>query len=622
MLRRCPPFIAPLVAFAVATALLTAAPGVSAQEATPSRVIATIDASRTECVSPCTVVFSAEDTIDVDDTSLRHSFHDLGYHFDFDDLGSGVFATTGLSRARQIGAPLASHTFVCGNDATCTYEVGVRAQRDDGEFDDAFVTITVHDPDAAFGPANTICVSTSNTFGGAMPCPVGAARRTSTPPIEDLNNVRVLFRRGETFAAVCIDYGAADVLIESFGEPAVIAPHLVGISEVGVAGRCGDTIPDDSQIGAIDGSSGYPRLWAHSITLNGLRPEHVAVGMSYTHVELHDLEMDFEDDAAGGAIGLARNTSACQNSSNLTCDRVPYPVGVYLSDSTIARSVSEIQTNGAMFGGVNVGSFNCPIINWATVIGSTIWSSNEHNIRTEGTWRVVHAHNDIDGHHYRDDPNNGVRQKVTVRACGSGEMDPAELIYRHSGADSTPQSPMTRFAVIADNELGSEDDFGFGAKITTAPTNGASAEVISYAIIERNVFTQPAVAYLSTNDAILDGFHLACRDNDHSTPGPVQDCVEGSQDSIPDEWHNPSVLSAATPPQPGAPERGAISAPVACPVAPHPFTDVGTTSFANDDISCIFGLGITTGTGPSTYNPNGNVTREQMAAFIARLWRT
>ncbi|MFT7607234.1 MAG: hypothetical protein ACI9MX_000289, partial [Candidatus Aldehydirespiratoraceae bacterium] len=42
----------------------------------------------------------------------------------------------------------------------------------------------------------------------------------------------------------------------------------------------------------------------------------------------------------------------------------------------------------------------------------------------------------------------------------------------------------------------------------------------------------------------------------------------------------------------------------------------------NDDISCIFGLGITTGTGPSTYNPNGNVTREQMAAFIARLWRT
>jgi hypothetical protein len=49
-----------------------------------------------------------------------------------------------------------------------------------------------------------------------------------------------------------------------------------------------------------------------------------------------------------------------------------------------------------------------------------------------------------------------------------------------------------------------------------------------------------------------------------------------------------------------------------------PFTDVPATSFATNDIACIADLNITTGTSPTTYNPTGNVTREQMAAFIAR----
>ncbi|MFT5203812.1 MAG: hypothetical protein ACI9C1_003215, partial [Candidatus Aldehydirespiratoraceae bacterium] len=57
------------------------------------------------------------------------------------------------------------------------------------------------------------------------------------------------------------------------------------------------------------------------------------------------------------------------------------------------------------------------------------------------------------------------------------------------------------------------------------------------------------------------------------------------------------------------------------PITATPFTDVSATSFAKDDIGRIFGLGITTGTSPTTYDPAGNVTREQMAAFLARLYR-
>ncbi|MCP3937652.1 MAG: hypothetical protein GY708_20040 [Actinomycetia bacterium] len=59
-----------------------------------------------------------------------------------------------------------------------------------------------------------------------------------------------------------------------------------------------------------------------------------------------------------------------------------------------------------------------------------------------------------------------------------------------------------------------------------------------------------------------------------------------------------------------------------CPTTPaHGFTDVPATSFADDDITCIKALGITTGTGDGTYSPDRAVTREEMAAFLARLWR-
>ena len=59
-----------------------------------------------------------------------------------------------------------------------------------------------------------------------------------------------------------------------------------------------------------------------------------------------------------------------------------------------------------------------------------------------------------------------------------------------------------------------------------------------------------------------------------------------------------------------------------CSGGAHPFTDMSATSFAKDDVPCIFGLGITTGTSATTYSPADFVTREQMASFLARVWRT
>ncbi len=57
-----------------------------------------------------------------------------------------------------------------------------------------------------------------------------------------------------------------------------------------------------------------------------------------------------------------------------------------------------------------------------------------------------------------------------------------------------------------------------------------------------------------------------------------------------------------------------------CTPGATPFTDVPDSSFAVEAVGCIYGLGITTGTSPTQYSPAAVVTREQMAAFLIRLY--
>ncbi|MEM9200634.1 MAG: S-layer homology domain-containing protein [Actinomycetota bacterium] len=58
-----------------------------------------------------------------------------------------------------------------------------------------------------------------------------------------------------------------------------------------------------------------------------------------------------------------------------------------------------------------------------------------------------------------------------------------------------------------------------------------------------------------------------------------------------------------------------------CPVSGPTFEDLPSWSFAYAEASCVAAIGVTSGTTPTTYDPNGKVTREQMAAFLSRLWR-
>ena len=52
------------------------------------------------------------------------------------------------------------------------------------------------------------------------------------------------------------------------------------------------------------------------------------------------------------------------------------------------------------------------------------------------------------------------------------------------------------------------------------------------------------------------------------------------------------------------------------PSAPHTFTDVPTNSYYSTAVSWLIEAGITGGTAPGKYSPNANVTRAQMAVFL------
>ena len=58
------------------------------------------------------------------------------------------------------------------------------------------------------------------------------------------------------------------------------------------------------------------------------------------------------------------------------------------------------------------------------------------------------------------------------------------------------------------------------------------------------------------------------------------------------------------------------------PAADTEFTDIAERNAEQQAaIGQLFGLGVTTGTTPTTYSPSDNVTREQMASFVARMYR-
>ncbi|WP_020379459.1 S-layer homology domain-containing protein [Candidatus Microthrix parvicella] len=79
----------------------------------------------------------------------------------------------------------------------------------------------------------------------------------------------------------------------------------------------------------------------------------------------------------------------------------------------------------------------------------------------------------------------------------------------------------------------------------------------------------------------------------------------------------PAGAAPAAPGAPAAPAASRVVSDASCSApAPHGFSDVPTSHWANTAIAWLVEAKITGGTGPGKYSPNAGVTRAQMAQFL------
>jgi hypothetical protein len=163
-----------------------------------------ISASRLSGVAPLAVFFDASATTA---TGVSRPFHDLEYRWKFNDAPgefwtAGSRTATGSTRNEATG-PVAAHVFKTPG----TYLIEVTITDGTNTVVNDCLQIAVLDPDVVFSGTNTVCLSTSGTFGG---CPAGAANVNTSITGENFvaaitnyatTGKRVLFRVGETWDA-------------------------------------------------------------------------------------------------------------------------------------------------------------------------------------------------------------------------------------------------------------------------------------------------------------------------------------------------------------------------------------------------------------------------------------
>ena len=292
--------------------------------------------SRNECTSPCPVIFSVDD---LEDATAINPFTDTGIYWDYGDeqaderdglytKGAKYFlagrqSDTGASRESDTNTPITMHTYFC-EEGTCKYYPGVSLLNANGDWVTAWTTITVHAVTTTFPSTGTVCYSTSGNFDG---CPEGAVRTTTNMlPLHNdwQSNTRYLLRRGEVFTSsdpprICIAYDRENIYISSFGAGGLKA-EIAEPFGIGADSGCSDLIVNDAQVSAIS----IPN-WNRNITVTDVRLHSLRLGMSFSDITLHNIDMDYESSVTGGGYVIMENSNNCSNNVSLFCGNVPLP---------------------------------------------------------------------------------------------------------------------------------------------------------------------------------------------------------------------------------------------------------------------------------------------------------
>jgi len=384
-----------------------------------------INASRLTGVSPCTVVFSCDGTTTegYDDHEIWRQF---GYYFDFDDPKSGTYNTIrGGSKNISIGGPMAAHTFeVADGGGRVDFDVLVNVKGPLGELGRGLVTITVEAQDSFYAGADTILVSDSlnvltdwSTLGFDKSPPAladGAVQLNTMPAWDAMSGKRVMIHRGSDYQSIVknIKYGSSNIAFTDFGnnaDPNAIMGefHLGAVSDSGGGFA---TQADDTDYAA------FGPIWLDNVSIDSLKVRFVGAGMSFNHITLHNLDMDWSAENLSGqrvALNGTRSADKCLiTANNMNPASVPIPVGFYVSDVNMLGALDKATnpTGSAIY-------FNPWPILWGCVIGSHVSRLEEHGIRTHAIQRNFIGETDVLGEH-----TVAAKSEVTVRGRGYNQI--------------------------------------------------------------------------------------------------------------------------------------------------------------------------------------------------------
>jgi len=506
--------------------------------------------SQNECTSPCSVIFSVDA---VTDSSAINPFTDTGIYWDYDDdqaderegtftRGAQYFLAgrqpnTGASREFDTNTPISMHTYHC-EQGTCAYYPGVSLQNAAGDWVTAWATITVHASTDTFSEANTVCYSTSGDFQG---CPDNANRVTSnTLPrhYEWASNTHYLLRRGDVFSSaepprICIAYDRENILISSFG-PGTQKAEISSEFGIGVDNSCHDLLVDNTQAQNMT-----TPFWVRNITLTDLRLHALRLGMTFSDITLHNLDMDYEDSLTGGGYVIMENSNYCSNNAALSCSNVPLPKGLYFSDIDMTGSRHIIPGN-------NIGLLPTSCVSFLGFVDVAIEVAFEHNIRVECSSRTVVSHSDINGNHIG---TNGNKHGITLRPEGYYDADMLiEGIRRSSNAADGGTSNVyeNRYSAIKDVYLGTPESVNNASRISIAPSNATLAEVTRFSLVSASVSNMSGGSGSGSPNREVNfaGSGLTCYDDNlwETTNG----CGDGHEGAIPPGGFEP--LRTISPP--------------------------------------------------------------------------
>ncbi len=197
---------------------------------------------------------------------------------------------------------------------------------------------------------------------------------------------------------------------------------------------------------------------------------------------------------------------------------------------------------------------------------------------------------------------NGVSYTFTVTATNSAGTSPASDPSAPV-IPAAPPGPPTSVVAVASDTL---------ATLTwLAPADDGSTPILTYTVTGSPAGSCTVVAsslgcvVTGLTNGILHSFTVTATNS--AGTGPA---------SAPSNTVTPTAPPVIPPPDPELQALVDCNSPLT-----HPFEDVSVDSFANDDIACIFNLGITTGTSTTTFEPRRDLNREQMASFLARFYR-